>query len=413
MYDYREDVINLMNHTESTKQSLDQSLIALDLLIKVYRDQRPGESEEEIRNLLEASAKPDIIEQKNASRKSSDVPNLKNDKEEINGEKSKNESDPYKVKIVEKNHSFEGLKEDEYRIVRKMVGAVAIDGSNNQIAYFREQTVREFDLQNHDIVQLARSDNDTVGEPYIVKVHHDPEPDNLVEFGPAVIEKNMFGLIVQSDINKKPLSSANLSHTFYTIPFEYVQKLHLVVGDIVTLVWDKDAPDNIKIRWLYRNASVSMNSDASAPVKKSTKIKDKKTQDISKDDDYEPSLDFDLRGQTVALLVADDSIVNNLNKVVEAHNGVPSVIELKSASIAKEKTQAYDIVILMQSYIKHSVSQAAIEQAKLDGTKIAMAQYAGQLSLEKALYRADNRLNVAEGPNVDYPLLQPALPVSQ
>src|SRR5699024_5499708 len=96
--------------------------------------------------------------------------------------------------------------------------------------------------------------------------------------------------------------------------------------------------------------------------------------------DYQQTLEFDLNGQTVGLFTADDSIMSNLEKVVEAHNGKPSIVALKSGAVAKDQTQKYDIIILMQSYIKHSVSQNAIAEAKTSGTKIAMAQSAGQLS---------------------------------
>ncbi|MEK3666189.1 DUF2325 domain-containing protein [Lactobacillus crispatus] len=105
------------------------------------------------------------------------------------------------------------------------------------------------------------------------------------------------------------------------------------------------------------------------------------------------------------MFTADDSIMSNLEKVVEAHNGKPNVVTLKSGAVAKNQTQKYDIIILMQSYIKHSVSQNAIAEAKADSTKIAMAQTAGQLSVEKALYRANNGLNVVDSPVVDYPTI--------
>ena len=41
MYDYRNDVIKLMQKTQGTKQSLNQSIVALDILLKVYRDFHP------------------------------------------------------------------------------------------------------------------------------------------------------------------------------------------------------------------------------------------------------------------------------------------------------------------------------------------------------------------------------------
>ncbi|QNQ82398.1 hypothetical protein [Lactobacillus sp. PV012] len=38
MYDYRNDVINLMKSTTASQQSLSQSIQALDLIVKVYQD---------------------------------------------------------------------------------------------------------------------------------------------------------------------------------------------------------------------------------------------------------------------------------------------------------------------------------------------------------------------------------------
>lgn len=198
-------------------------------------------------------------------------------------------------------------------------------------------------------------------------------------------------MVVQRDINNKPLSKYNQKHTFYTIPFDYCHKLNLKEGDIISIVWDKDNPDNIKVRWLYRQEELSDSNNTS--VKKKSKSK----RLSSEKEDYTPTLNFDLHNQTVGLFTADDSIMSNLAKVVLAHNGKPTIITLKSGTIAKNKTESYDIVILMQSYIKHAVSNSAIEEAKSnDTTKIAMAQSASQLSLEKALYRAENGLNVAE-----------------
>lgn len=228
---------------------------------------------------------------------------------------------------------------------------------------------RDSNLKNHDIVQLGGFD-DAHDQPYILNIQHDPQPDNLTEFGPAPIERHLLGnasLIVRRDINNKQLSMANSAHTFYEIPFKYSQRLDLKEGDIVNLVWNTDNPDNIKIRWVYRDEPDSLTSPAP-----STKSKYKTSQ--PKDEKYTSTLNFDLNGQTVGLLSADDSIMSNLSKVVTAHNGKPTIVTLKSASISKQKTKEFDIIILMQSYIKHIVSQSAIAEAKSADTKIAMSR---------------------------------------
>lgn len=365
MYDYRNDVIKLMQKTQGTKQSLDQSIVALDILLKVYRDQT----------------------------------NKKDNKDEPKD--TEPSSNSVELKIIKKNHDFENLKSDEFRIERKLSGAIAVNSQNEQVAYFSEQEVRDHDIKNHDIVQLGGLD-DLHERPYIINVAHDYKPDEIIEFGPAPVERHPLDntLVVQRDLNNHQLSIENTTHSIYKIPFEYSQTAGVKEGDDVLLAWNKNVPEKIKIRWIYHNSPAS-NDSAYSYSKSRNKEKESKT----KDTDYQPTLKFDLNGQTVGLFTADDSIMSNLEKVVEAHNGKPSVITLKSGAVAKNKTQKYDIIILMQSYIKHSVSQNAIAEAKADSTKIAMAQSAGQLSVEKALYRADNELNVVDSPVVDYPTI--------
>lgn len=88
---------------------------------------------------------------------------------------------------------------------------------------------RDSNLKNHDIVQLGGFD-DAHDQPYILNIQHDPQPDNLTEFGPAPIERHLLGnasLIVRRDINNKQLSMANSAHKFYEIPFKYSQRLDL------------------------------------------------------------------------------------------------------------------------------------------------------------------------------------------
>lgn len=404
MYDYRNDVIKLMQKTQGTKQSLDQSIVALDILLKVYRDQANNKdelsNEEDHPSIDRLSVQKQILTESNSDQ---DIKNDDSDSKVKKDEPKDTEpsSNSVELKIIKKNHDFENLKPDEFRIERKMSGAIAINSQNEQVAYFSEQEVRDHDIKNHDIVQLGGLD-DLHEHPYIINVAHDYKPDEIVEFGPAPVERHPLDntLVVQRDLNNHQLSIENTTHSIYKIPFEYSQTAGVKEGDDVLLAWNKNVPEKIKIRWIYHNSPAS-NDSACSYSKSRNKEKESKT----KDTDYQPTLKFDLTGQTVGLFTADDSIMSNLEKVVEAHNGKPSVVALKSGAVAKNQTQKYDIIILMQSYIKHSVSQNAIAEAKADSTKIAMAQTAGQLSVEKALYRANNGLNVVDSPVVDYPTI--------
>ena len=404
MYDYRNDVIKLMQKTQGTKQSLDQSIVALDILLKVYRDQtNKKDNKDELSNEEEHPSIDRLSVQKQILTESNREQGIKNDDSDSKVEKDEPKdtepsSDSVKLKIIKKNHDFENLKSDEFRIKRRMSGAIAVNSQNEQIAYFSEQEVRDHDIKNHDIVQLGGLD-DLHEHTYIVNVIHDYKPYELVEFGPATVERHLLDntLVVQRDLNNHQLSIENTTHSIYKIPFEYSQTAGVKEGDDVLLVWNRNVPENIKIRWIYHNSPAS-NESAYSYSKSRNKEKESKT----KDTDYQPTLKFDLNGQAVGLFTADDSIMSNLQKVVEAHNGKPSIVALKSGAVAKDQTQKYDIIILMQSYIKHSVSQNAIAEAKASGTKIAMAQSAGQLSVEKALYRADNGLNVVDSPVVNY-----------
>src|SRR5699024_10011401 len=223
MYDYRNDVIKLMQKTQGTKQSLEQSIVALDILPKVYRDQANNKeelsNEEEHPRIDRLSVKKQIVAESNGDK---DTKNDASDSKVKKDEPKDTEpsSNSLELKIIKKNHDFENLKSDEFRIERKMSGAIAINSQNEQVAYFSEQEVRDHDIKNHDIVQLGGLD-DLHEHPYIINVAHDYKPDEIVEFGPAPVERHLLDntLVVQRDLNNHQLSIENTTHSIYKIPF--------------------------------------------------------------------------------------------------------------------------------------------------------------------------------------------------
>lgn len=283
MYDYRNDVIKLMQKTQGTKQSLDQSIVALDIMLKVYRDQ--ANNKDELSNEEEHPSIDRLSVQKQIVAESNSDQDIKNDDSDSKVKKDE-------LKIIKKNHDFENLKPDEFRIERKMSGAIAVNSQNEQVAYFSEQEVRDHDIKNHDIVQLGGLD-DLHEHPYIINVAHDYKPDEIVEFGPAPVERHPLDntLVVQRDLNNHQLSIENTTHSIYKIPFEYSQTAGVKEGDDVLLAWNKNVPEKIKIRWIYHNSPAS-NDSAYSYSKSRNKEKESKT----KDTDYQPTLKFDSNG---------------------------------------------------------------------------------------------------------------------
>jgi len=104
-------------------------------------------------------------------------------------------------------------------------------------------------------------------------------------------------------------------------------------------------------------------------------------------------------------VVGDKGLTSNLEKVIEAHNGGCRIIELKRPSDALRAAKESDYVILIQSYIKHGISQMLINSHNRNYS-IAMATTSGQLAVEKALYRAVYKLNVTDADNIDYPFIE-------
>src|SRR5699024_10422718 len=113
MYDYRNDVIKLMQKTQGTKQSLDQSIVALDILLKVYRDQTNKKynkdklsNEEEHPSIDRLSVQKQIVAESNGDQ------DIKNDDSDSKVEKDEPKdtepsSNSVELKIIKKNHDFE------------------------------------------------------------------------------------------------------------------------------------------------------------------------------------------------------------------------------------------------------------------------------------------------------------------
>ena len=112
-----------------------------------------------------------------------------------------------------------------------------------------------------------------------------------------------------------------------------------------------------------------------------------------------------MHSKTVALVTADDSVSGKFEELVKLHNGKPSIVEAKNGANVASRLTPYDLIILLQNYIAHETSKPILAQYK-GKTPIAMSETAGQLNLEKALYRANENLGVIDQDSINYPTIK-------
>ncbi|MBD5429153.1 hypothetical protein [Lactobacillus sp.] len=139
--------------------------------------------------------------------------------------------------------------------------------------------------------------------------------------------------------------------------------------------------------------------------KKSVSEKKKGKSDRLKKTDalYVPQIDFDLHGQNVGIVCAQEEVSRDARKVVVAHNGKAKLLTNEDKDTITDSIKGLDIVIA----IKHDVSRAILDilYNLSQGGKFqyGVAGKISQLSVEKALYRSDNQLGTFDTNALKYP----------
>ena len=460
--DYRKDIIDLMQATGSDPQSLKQSMIALKIISKIYNQAvlgNPPENKNEVVKIAEKADQtvknePEIKTENKLENKTEIETKKENDentvekikpkktKEELEKEKAKKEEaakalsptvlknknkyatiTPIPKPVVKKIIPVAKPKEKQYEIRRKLLGAEAVDENGHSVQYFNEHLTRIEKLENGDTVTLLDHLNDSGNRPIIKVEHHAKSfaPDEeIIEFGPAVVHRDSFGLYIKQDSNGKNLSQVNPEKAILYLDMNTVSHFNLHENDLISIVWRVSDPSFIRVRWRYAEAEVTIPEKKEKPDKNKETEKHKtkgrhksllhqlekkeKQSSEKQNEDYASRIDFDLNKKRVTVVVGDKSLTSNLAKVIEAHNGVARIIEMKQASNVLRACKESNYVILIQSYIKHSISQILINSPH-KSYSIAMATTAGQLAVEKALYRARYKLNVTDNDQIQYPFL--------
>ena len=384
MYDYRQDIIDLMSETENSNKSLKQSAQALLTISQILLNDSVSPLIKPVKAQIK---RPEKLLTSHADNHTLDTQIASQATSEPKKDKPMNQKkDPLSIALT-------NLKEDQYLVMDKLSGCNIKDKNNNDIAYFTEKIQRDLGLLNGDIVTLNYNASQ---DRYFLDsiVGHADLTKTIDYFKYAKVDRDALGYCVTENINHKQLSNSNPKRSRYGITASDITKFNLKIGDFIDLAWYNAQPENISIIWKY-----DLNKPASsvAPKKHSEYSENGPTKKVN------AKLDFDLNDKTVALVTADDSVTGKFSDLVELHNGKPLIVESINGANVTGQLKSADLIILLQIYLSHDTTKTIIAKYK-DDKSIALSETAGQLNLEKAMYRALNNLNITDSDTINYPV---------
>lgn len=293
-----------------------------------------------------------------------------------------------------------------YLLSRQVLGANLINTETNEKKlYLKEYFFFQNDFEDGDLVTLEyNSDN----SPVLTKVgkRESTAANRIGVFPKGIVKKSILDgtYYVEDNINGELLGEYNSTERRYVIgdSLPILGSVAPKEGDTVDLAWELGKPATILQRQWYSSEELLEKAEQKAPKKKKSTQKEKDSTSIS--------LDYDLDGKKIGLVLGDGMRSGLMSFLVVEHGGVPVTLDAHryqgDESAYKHKLKDCDAVVVAKDYVKHAVTKALRNVTKELGIGYAMANGVGIAQVEKAIYRAINGLQVDEvGANIDYPLL--------
>lgn len=372
--DYREEIQNILKIVDGSQPSLQLGDLAIENILKASRPIEQTEKNQKTTNSPTQIHKPEL------SNKVDPITNMiKTYMDYYNEHEYKSEIKKLFTKYTDKNL---------YVVTRKLKGCTIkniksfMDPNATEYGY-PEVIIRNYNLNTGDIVLTKKNLNPEKG-PYLYDVgYRTHNESNIIEFNYAIVEKDktLNRYYVDRNFNNEKLSDYNDKILRWYLPDYNNHK-----NDILNLVWYKNDPENIKIRWTL---------DANEPMyispKKSSEYKNNNDKP---DNHFEPTIDYNLKKQKVTIIIGDELRKELLKELIESHNGHFNMIDAfkryNDQTFFDSQLQDTNIVIIVQNQNKHITTTTALNSIKKYDLKYAIADGAGLQQIERAIYRADN-----------------------
>lgn len=393
VYDYRQELIDLLNNTADDPQSLLQTQRSLTTILNIlnhYQKSKP----------VKQNA-PRFVQRKIQSSNELPPQARKTLKSLLTGPANDEEKSTSMVKPVASS-SVEAPKEiteeerlaadNRYLVHRKLSGAEI----NHR--YYPEAILHAlpFPVEDGDIAQLDYEQK-VRGLPVIRRITGDhlsdytPEKVNVIAYGELKRVPGSDVLQLSKTIKGNSIVDEAPENTIVIDPFKYPGR-DIKPGMVIDFAYyDRgngltDAKDGA-IRWIHEKQDYDTTKQPAKPkvVKKPANPRH----------DYEKKLDYDLHQRKVLVITGIRSKVKGLKPVVDKHHGLfrgldASAEEKVSSSKLKREIRDADFVIVCIDAIHHRISQLANHHAKRYEKPLAIANVTSNTAVERAIARALN-----------------------
>jgi hypothetical protein len=388
--DYREQVRNILDALDDSSTSLRLGAVAIENLLTLARVDLDDE-DEEAETGDEDSDDSDAIEEADSGGDLADAET----------------EDKKQVKIIRHEEPTASIHYQLCRFSRALKGGSFYTEQGDLVSEINELAVRDLNVENGELVELDPSSQ----PPRVVRIVEAGNlPSNIATMSYGVVERDPAGdlYVSRSAMGESLSECAGIDR--YEVPAiidaRQTETGFVHEGDIVDLAWYKNSPSNMIVRW------VSQTKGEEAPKKE--KPAEKKVKSEKEDKDKEESvttLNFDLHGRSVAVVIGNELRSQEIQKMVGEHHGRCKVIDAfkfsDTESFYKHALKRADVTVMVQNLNKHSTSKALRKYAK----RLAIADSAGLSSIERAIYRAMHGLPAYETSTqpIAYPVKELAL----
>lgn len=393
VYDYRQELIDLLNNTADDPQSLLQTQRSLTTILNIlnhYQESKPVKQNAPRFVQRKVQSSNELPPQARKTLKSL-LTGPANDEEKSTSITSSATSSSVEApkEITEEEHL---AADNRYLVHRKLSGAEI----NHR--YYPEAILHAlpFPVEDGDIAQLDYEQK-VRGLPVIRRITGDhlsdytPEKVNVIEYGELKRVPGSDVLQLSKTIKGNSIVDEAPENTIVIDPFKYPGR-DIKPGMVIDFAYyDRgngltDAKDGA-IRWIHEKQDYDTTKQPAKPkvVKKPANPRH----------DYEKKLDYDLHQRKVLVITGIRSKVKGLKPVVDKHHGLfrgldASAEEKVSSSKLKREIRDADFVIVCIDAIHHRISQLANHHAKRYEKPLAIANVTSNTTVERAIARALN-----------------------
>ncbi len=437
VYDYRHELIELLNHTAGDAESLLQTQRSLTIIVDLLNQLQPanqkssstaaaktvkpsyrirrGVKNPPITLNLADVAKAETTNQLTPSPSSVPSSQVQDDKEPksidnqaylrkaLANQEAENKTAADNAPALELSE-VELLARDNCYPVHRLLSGAEINHR-----FYSESILHKlpFPINDGDVVQLDRQRLIHGKLPAINRVTNDhlaisTTPTKVIEY--ATLEPVAGSDVLQIKKTLKGNSILDESHanTIVIDPYKYASR-NLKPGMVIDFAYYdhgngmRDAKAG-EIRWIH--------SEHEFDTTKTPRKLQKPKKVTNQRHDYTDKLDYDLKQKRVLVVTGMRSKVQDLKPVIAKHHGVfygldASMEEKVSSSKLKKAVKDADLVVVCIDKIHHRISQLTTHHAKRYERPFAIANTTSNTAVERAVFRALNGDSAFESSSQD------------